>query len=73
MGPYVTGTRYGFSSPLEGEVAAQRSEGGAAEGYLPKPQRHIRLRRFTPSQTLPPQGGGDLRSPPSVCGRSPVV
>ena len=47
-----------FSSPLEGEVAAQRSEGGAAEGFLQKRWSHIRLRRFTPSLTLPPQGGG---------------
>ena len=58
MGPYVTGTRYGFSSPLEGEVAAQRSEGGAAAGYRHQRFCRVGLRPIHPLLTSPLKGGG---------------
>ena len=49
--------RRGFSSPLEGEVAAQRSEGGAAEGYWPRPCHDFGFAELTSTLTLPPSRG----------------
>ncbi len=46
------------SSPLEGKVAAQRSMGGQAEGFLHRFFNSSGFARFTPSLTLPPLGGG---------------